>query len=141
MKTLRMSLAVIALLFTGVAANAIEKVNAGKAATKDDVLNTYISAISTGDTKSLDKVLNNDMQFNVKRGDNVTAIRKDDLLNQMKNTTAVAPVNTTTTVLQSDDDSEKVKIVFNYDGYTRTDIVTLDRTLGWAITNVISSNS
>ena len=138
MKTLKISIAAIALLFVGVTANAVEKSNSGKP-TKEEVVNTYISAISTGNTKDLDKVLGNDMQFNSKRGSNVHTIGKDQLLEEMKNATATAPVKTSITIMQDGDDSEQVKVVFNYDGYSRTDIVTLDHTLDWSINSVTSS--
>jgi len=138
MKTLKISIVAIALLFAGVTANAVEKSNSGKP-TKEDVVNSYISAISSGSTKDLGKILEDDMQFNSKRGNNVNTIGKDQLLEEMKNATATTPIKTSTTVIQDGDDSEQVKVVFNYDGYSRTDIVTLNHTLDWAINSVTSS--
>ncbi len=138
MKTLKIGLAAMALLFAGLTANAAGKPNSNKP-TKDEVVNTYISAISTGDTRSLDKILESDMQFNSKRGNNVNTINKNQLLDGIKNTTTTKPVKTSITVLADDEDSEKVKIVFNYDGYSRTDVVSLDHTFGWKINSVTSS--
>jgi hypothetical protein len=69
----------------------------------------------------------------------VNTIGKDQLLEEMKNATATTPVKTSTTVIQDGDDSEQVKVVFNYDGCSRTDIVTLDHTLDWSINSVTSS--
>ena len=139
MKPLKISLAALALLFAGVTANAVENPNSDKP-TKDEVVSTYISAITTGNIKALDKILESDMQFNAKHGDNVSTINKDQLLDGMKNSISNAPVNTSVTVMADDDDSEKVKIVFNYDGYVRTDIVNLDHNFGWKINTVTSSN-
>jgi hypothetical protein len=138
MKTLKIGLAAMALLFAGATANAVEKSKSNQP-TKDEIVNTYISAISTGNTKSLDKILENDMQFNSKRGNAVNTIDKNQLLDGMKNTIATTPVKTSTTVMEDNDDSEKIKVVFNYDGYVRTDIVTLDHTFGWKINSVTSS--
>lgn len=138
MKTLKIGLAAMALLFAGFTANAAGKPASTKP-TKDEVVNTYISSISTGDTRSLDKILESDMQFNSKRGNNVNTINKNQLLDGIKNTTATTPVKTSITVLADDEDSEKVKIVFNYDGYSRTDVVSLDHTFGWKINSVTSS--
>jgi len=138
MKTLKIGIAAIALLFAGVTSHAIEKPNSGNP-TKEDVLNSYISAISTGNIKDLDKILESDLQFNSKRGNNVNTIGKDQLLEELKKTPTTAPVKTSTTVLQDNDELEEVKVVFSYDGYSRTDIVTLDHTLGWAINSITSS--
>jgi hypothetical protein len=139
MKTLKSMLAVIALLFVGAAANATTKTVGGNP-TKDDVLNVYISAISTGSIKGLDKILDNDLQFNTQAGANVNTLNKDELLSYLKNN-AVAnqPLSVASTVLDEDDNTAKVKIDFKYDGYVRTDVVTLNKSFGWVITNVNSS--
>jgi hypothetical protein len=132
MKTLKSMLAVIALLFVGVAANA----KTGGNATKEDAINTYITAISTGNTGDLSTELENDMQFNIHRGDNVTSLNKDELVNNIKQVGASQPLSTNTSVLEDDPYSAQVKVEFKYDGYTRTDVVTLDKTTGWMITKV-----
>jgi hypothetical protein len=132
MKTLKSMLAVIALLFVGAAANA----KTGGNATKEDAINTYITAISTGNTGDLSTELENDMQFNIHRGDNVTSLNKDELVNNIKQVGASQPLSTNTSVLEDDPYSAQVKVEFKYDGYTRTDVVTLDKTTGWMITKV-----
>jgi hypothetical protein len=140
MKTLKSGIVAIALLFATVAVNAAEKTK-GPKMTEDAVVNTYVNAISTGNTKTLDKILDNDMQFSVQRGNNVNTINKGTLINEMANTVAVMPVKTSIAVMQSDDNSEKVKITFNYDGYSRTDVVTLNHTTDWSISSIVSSNN
>ena len=138
MKTLKLGLVAIALLFVSVGANAVEKAKGAKM-TKDAVVNTYIDAISTGNTKALSKILDDDMQFNMQRGNNVNTISKETLLENMGKVTAVAPIKTSTSVIQGDDNTEKVQITFNYDGYARTDVVTLNHTNDWSISSVTSS--
>jgi hypothetical protein len=135
MKTLKLTIAVLAFLFVGVTANA-----ATRKITKSDVVNIYIDAIANGKTKGLDQVLDNEMQFNTKRGENVTTINKNTFLDFLtKNGSGAAPLNTSTTIMQDDDNSQKIKIDFKYDGYVRTDVVTLSHTTGWVITNVTNS--
>jgi len=127
MKTLKSMLAGIALLLAFVTVNASAKSHTSQP-TQTDVVNIYISAVSNGKVTDLNKVLDNEMD-------------KNELLDYLKNNTvAGVTVNTTTTVLSNDDGSAKVKVEFKYDGYTRIDILTLDKTLGWKITNVDSSN-
>lgn len=139
MKTLKLTLAAIALLFVGIAANAAVKPASDKI-TKADVVNIYIDAIANGKSQELDKILDNEMQFNMKRGDKVNTMSKSTLLDYLnKSGASTPPVNTNTVVMQDDDTSEKVKISFNYDGFVRTDVVTLNHSFGWKITNVTSS--
>jgi uncharacterized membrane-anchored protein len=139
MKTLKSTIAVIALLFVGIAANAAGKTKADKA-TKSDIVTIYINAISNSKADGLGKVLDDGFQFNMKRGENVNSIDKTTFLKSMANGSASnAPVNTNTIVMQDDDSSQKVKIAFNYDGFVRTDVVTLNYSFGWKITSVTSS--
>jgi len=138
MKTLRSMLAVIALLVAGTAANAHVKTIGGNATT-DDAINTYISAITSGKTSNLDKELDDNMKFSVHRGDNVNSINKDELLDNLKDTGASQPLSTKTTSLQDDDGIAKIKVEFIYDGFMRTDVVTLNKSTGWMITNVDST--
>jgi len=135
MKTLKLTIAVLAFLFVGVAANA-----AARRITKTDVVNIYIDAIANGKTQGLDNVLDNDMQFNTRRGENITTIDKNTFLDFLtKNGAGAAPLNTSTTVIQDDENTQKIKVDFKYDGYVRSDVLTLSRTTGWVITNVTST--
>jgi hypothetical protein len=139
MKTLKSMLAGITLLFICVATNAIAKPANGKP-TKDDVVKIYIDAIANGKISNLNKVLDDDLQFNMQRGENVNTLNKDELLDYLKNNaTADLSVKTTTTVEQDNDNSSVVKIEFKHDGYSRTDEVTLNNTNGWVITKVVST--
>ena len=139
MKTLKSVLAGIIILFSSVAASNAA-VKHGQPS-QNDVVNTYVTAISTGNGSDLDKFLDNDMQFNVHLGENVTALNKDQVLDYLKNnSSATSPVNTNVTVMQQDDNSAKIKVAFQFADYTRTDVVTLDKTSGWKITSVDSTS-
>ena len=136
MRTLKSILAGIALLFICVAANAITKPTTGKL-TRDEVLKIYIDATTNGNAGKLDNVLADDLQFNLQRGDYVNTLDKTELIDYVKNNTTPDPsVKTTTTIMREDDNSSVIKVVFKYDGYSRTDEVTLNKTFGWVITTV-----
>ena len=139
MKTLKSMLTGIALLFICVAASATVKQSADKP-TKSDVVNTYIDAIAHGKTDNLSNILDDGLQFNIVRGDNVNTLTKDQLLDYMKsNTVADAPVSTNTTIVRQDDDAYVVKVDFKYGDFTRTDTVTLENNSGWVVTKVQST--
>jgi hypothetical protein len=139
MKTLKIMLAGIALLFASVAANATVKLHPNPI-TQTDVVNMYINAVTTGNTDNLDKILDNDLQFNTARGANVNTLNKDQLVDFIKdNTVSGLAVTTDTTVLAMDNGTAKVKVDFKYDGYTRTDVLSLVKTNGWKVTSVDSS--
>jgi len=136
MRTLKSILAGIALLFICVAANAITKPTTGKL-TRDEVLKIYIDATTNGNAGKLDNVLADDLQFYLQRGDYVNTLDKTELIDYVKNNTTPDPsVKTTTTIMREDDNSSVIKVVFKYDGYSRTDEVTLNKTFGWVITTV-----
>jgi hypothetical protein len=139
MKTLKSMLAGIALLFICLAANAITK-PANSKPTKDDVLKIYIDAITNGKISNLNNVLDDDMQFDMQRGENVNTLNKAQLLEYLKNNATSDPsVKTTTAVEQEDDNSSVIKVEFKYDGYSRTDEVTMMSKNGWVITKVVST--
>ena len=141
MKTLKSMLTGIALLFVCVAANATVKSVTKDKPTKTDVVNMYIDAIAHGKTSTLENILDTDFQFNVKRGDNVNTLTKDQLIASLKNTSIDnTAVTTTITEVSDDDDASIVKVDFKYADYTRTDVITLSKSGGWNITKVVTSS-
>jgi hypothetical protein len=137
MRTLKSMLAGIALLLICVAANAITRPTTGKL-TRDEVVKIYIDANTSGNVSNLNNVLADDLQFNIQRGDYVNTLDKNQLIDYLKNNTIPDPsVKTTTTVMREDDNSSVIKVEFKYDGYSRTDEVTLNKTFGWVITQVV----
>jgi len=139
MKTLKSMLAAIIILFTSVAvSNAAVKPGQPS---QNDVVNIYINAVSNGRATDIDKYLDDELQFNVHRGSNVTTLNKDQVLDYLKQSIGSnTPVSTNITVMQQDDGAAKIKIDFKYDGYARTDVVTLNKTFGWKITNIESTS-
>jgi Putative lumazine-binding len=138
MKTLKLMLAGIALLFTSIAANATVKPH--DQPSQNDVVNMYVNAITTGSTVDLGKILDNEMQFNIMRGENTTTLNKAQLLDYLKNNTVTTTaVTTKTTVLTDDGNAAKIKVEFKYSDYTRTDVITLTKSGNWKIANVDST--
>jgi hypothetical protein len=137
MKTLRSIMAGVALLLVCVGANAAKHTSAGQ--TTDDVVTAYINAIANGKTADLDKVLDNSVQFNTKHGSDITTLDKTELINYLKNDAVYPAVKTNTTVMSSDDANAKIKVEFQYDGYTRVDVLVLSKTFGWKINSIDSS--
>ena len=138
MKTLKSVLTGMALLFICVAANATIK-SVDPKSVKDDVINTYIDAITHGKTANLANVLSDDMQYNMQRGENVNTLNKEQLLDYLKNNSTSDAVTTTTSVVVDDNDTYTVKIEFKYADIVRDDVVTLSQGGGWQITKVVSS--
>jgi hypothetical protein len=139
MKTVKSALAAIIILFTSVAVtNAKGKTDQPS---QTDVVNMYVSAVSNGKSADMDKYLDDELQFNVHQGSNVTSLTKDEVIDYLKqNTGSNTPTSTNVTVMQQDDASAKVKVDFKYDSYTRTDVVTLSKAFGWKITSVDSTS-
>ena len=130
-------LAGITLLFICVAANAITKPTSGKL-TRDEAVKIYIDATTSGNVSKLAGVLADDLQFDIQRSDHVNTLDKNQLIDYLKNNTTADPsVKTTTTIMQEDDNSSVIKVEFKFDGYSRTDEVTLNKTFGWVITTVV----
>jgi hypothetical protein len=136
MKTLKSLLAGITLLFVCVAVNAKP---ANLKETKDDVIKTYIDDITKGKISDLNTIFDDDLEFDMQRGDNVNTWNKGQLLDYLKNNATADPsVKTTTTVTQDGDEASVVKVEFKYDSYTRIDTINLAHTDGWKIIKIKS---
>jgi hypothetical protein len=140
MKTLKSMLAGIVLLLVCAAANVVAKPAVSKL-TKDDVINIYIDAIAHGHLKSFDNVLDDSLHFDIKRGDKVDVLHKDQLLDYLGNNPLDPSVTTTSATISDNNGTAVMEVVFKYAGYTRTDMVTLESEGGWIITKVESTYS
>lgn len=139
MKNLKTMLTAIALLFIGIAAPAIAKPGTNNL-TKTDVINMYVDAVAHGKTAALNNILDDGLQYNIMRGDNFKTMNKDQFISNLKNgSVSDASVSTTMTTIEEDDDHMVVKIDFKYADFTRSDVVTLQRSNDWAITKIDNS--
>jgi len=125
MKNLKSLLSAVALLFICVAANATVKPIADKP-TKDDVINIYIDAVAHGKPAGLANLINDQLQFNIQRGENVTTLDKGQFMDYVKSgASSDAPASTTSTIVQEDENTYVVKVDFKYGDLTRSVLVTL----------------
>ena len=139
MKTLKAMMIGLALLvFCGVA-NAGVKVLHNP--TKDEVVDTYVNAVTQGDLKGIDDAIDEDAQFNTVRGDHVNTLNKGQLLDYLKdNANTKQDCKCTSAVMLDTDDKYVKKVVMQFGDITRTDVVTAERAgEGWKITKVETS--
>jgi len=138
MKTLKSFIAALVLVVVcGVA----------KAAGTDDgslsknyAINTYIDAVTRGRLNGLNDVLDQTVKFSMLRGKHVISFSKKDMmdyLNENKNVEETCTTNTE--IVESDANLSVVKVDMQFDGFVRSNYVTLANTgNGWKITNVYS---
>jgi hypothetical protein len=139
MKTLKaMMMGLALLLFCGVA-NAGVKISHNP--TKDEVVETYVNAITHGDLKGIDNAIDDDAQFSTVRGDHVSTLNKGELLDYLKaNANGGEDCKCSASVVQDSDDKYVKKVVMQYGDVTRTDVITVEPAGdGWKITKVETS--
>ncbi len=139
MKTLKAMLMGLALVFAvGVASAAT---TSGPKPTKDDVFNTYLNAVVHGKLAGIEDVIDDEAEFNIKHGDNVSTIGKQQIIRSLKSTENIEQdCHCTKSVVQDSDDVSMLKVEMKYADFTRVDIITAQRAgHGWKITKVESS--
>ncbi|HTD41829.1 MAG TPA: nuclear transport factor 2 family protein [Mucilaginibacter sp.] len=109
--------------------------------TKDEVINTYLNAVVHGKLGGIDEAIDDDAQFNMKRGDRVNTLSKPQVLDALKSNENVdQDCQYTKIVLQDDDQISVLKVDMKYGDYTRTDVITAQHAgSGWKITKVETS--
>lgn len=136
MKTLKSILLGLALIITAT----VVKANDNDKLTKDQAITSYIDAVAHGKLDGFSKVLDNNVKFSMMRGNTVLNFDKAEMLNSLnasKNTEQDCKVNTTT--VESNGEVAIVKVDLQYEGFTRSNLVTVSNTgNGWKITNVHS---
>lgn len=139
MKTLKSTIAIIALLFVGIAAKATTNTDEESMA-KNFAINTYIDAMTHGKAAGLNEVLDPSVKFTMLRGKNVLSFSKKQILESLKVDKDVEQNCTTNTeILQNDADQSVVKVDMKFDGFVRSNYVTLAHTgNGWKIISVYS---
>ena len=139
MKTLKSIVLGLALLVVCSVAKANTYTD-GDNLTKNYAINTYIDAMTHGKVKGLKEVLDQDVKFTMMRGNQVLNFSKDEMiesLNDTKNTEQ--DCTTTTSVVESNEAMAVVKVDMQFEGFLRTNMVTVTNTgKGWKITNVYS---
>ncbi len=137
---LRALIVALSLLLVCIMANASPK--AVRPFTKDGVINAYLEAIVHGKMDDMDYVIDNDAEFNITLRDNVTRLNKTKMLNYLKSTENIEQeCKCSSSVVQDiEDGTFSKKILMEYDGFTRTDVITAKLIHNtWKITKVETS--
>lgn len=103
-------------------------------------INTYVDAITRGKLNGLNDVLDQSVKFNMLRGKKMLSFDKKQMMEFFKGDKNVEQACTTSTdVVESNADVKVVKVDMKFDGFTRSNYVTVANTGdGWKITNVYS---
>ena len=138
MKTLK-TLAIASLLVLSVSAFAKEKNK--ERATMHDALNTYINAVSYGQTNALTDILDNDVKFTLAGGDRVSHLNKSGIVTSLKNFNGLQQnCQTEYSIIDLNSTQAVVKVTMKYDTFSKVNLVSLANSSdGWKITNVSSS--
>jgi microcompartment protein CcmL/EutN len=140
MKTLKTIALGLILLATFGAANAATKKANNEILTVNHAVSTYINAMVHGQVSDLSAVIDQKAEFTMLRGSKMLSFNKTEILGSVQQNENVEQACTTTTsVRESNNDLTVVKVDMKYEGFTRSNYVTLANTSeGWKITNVYS---
>ncbi len=138
MKTLKSILLGLALLAVGTAVKA-NNANDGTL-TENHAINTYVDAMTRGKLQGLNDVLDQSAQFSMLRGKTVLSFSKKQMLDFLQaNKNTEQTCTTSTSVVESNANIAVVKVDMKYEGFVRSNYVTIANTgNGWKITNVYS---
>jgi hypothetical protein len=138
MKTLKSILLGLALMVVCGAVKA-NNTDDGKL-TQNHAINTYVDAMTRGKLEGLNDVLDQSAQFSMLRGKTVLSFSKKQMVENLqanKNTEQIC--TTSTSIVESNASIAVVKVDMKYDGFVRSNYVTIANTgNGWKITNVYS---
>ena len=139
MKTLRTLIIGVALFTVCTAAKATIHTDEANMS-KNFAINTYIDAMTRGKAEGMNEVLDPTVKFNVLHGTKVVSFSKKEMLDYLKTDKNVEQDCTTSTEIVQDDAAQSVvKVDMKYNGFVRTNYVTLANTgNGWKIINVYS---
>ena len=108
--------------------------------TATHAVNTYVDAITRGKLSGLNDVLDASVKFSMLRGTKMLSFSKKEMMDFFKADKNVEQACTTsTTTVESNADLKLIKVDMKFDGFTRSNYVTVANTGdGWKITNVYS---
>lgn len=136
LKALMMGMALLLICGVSQAKSLISNDNS-----KDQPIDTYLNAVVHGKLNGIDNAIDDDAQFDMKRGDNVNTLTKSQIMSSLKvNENIEQDCQCTKTVVRNDDDVEVLKVDMKYQNFTRTDMITAHREGSkWRITRVETS--
>jgi hypothetical protein len=140
MKNLKSILVAFALVIVSTIVKADEP-EAAKLS-KSYALTTYVNAVSLGKVAGLSNVIDENAKFSMMRGNKMLTFTRAEMLDFLKNEANVkqnCTVSTSIVEKDSNNDVSVVKVDMQYDGFVRSNYVTLSNTgNGWKVTNVYS---
>jgi hypothetical protein len=139
MKTLKTIFAALALVVICSVAKASDDSDIARLS-KDNAITSYINAMTNGNMKGFNEVLDPTAKFSMLRGKDVISFTKADMLDFMNSNKDIKQACTTTaSVVESTGDVSVVKVDMKFKDFTRTNYVTIANTgKGWKITSVYS---
>ena len=125
MKTLKSIMLGLALVVVSTVANASVK-PAAAVLSKNDVLNIYVNALVHGKIDGLENVLDKNVKLTIHRGEKEFNLDRKQILESFKASENIEQGCTYTTYTQDETDNGMVvKITMKYDGYERTNMITI----------------
>ncbi|HEY9535126.1 MAG TPA: hypothetical protein VIQ77_11345 [Mucilaginibacter sp.] len=124
MKALKSILLGFTLLVVGTVANAAT--GPAFALTKNDVLNIYVNAVVHGKIDGVENILAKDVKYTMLRGDKEFNLDKKQLVESLKASENVDQNCTyTTSIMDESNKKMVVKLIMRYEGYIRTNLITI----------------
>lgn len=124
MKALKSILLGFTLLVVGTVANAAT--GPAFALTKNDVLNIYVNAVVHGKIHGVENILAKDVKYTMLRGDKEFNLDKKQLVESLKASENVDQNCTyTTSIMDESNKKMVVKLIMRYEGYIRTNLITI----------------
>ncbi len=140
MKTLKTIALGLILLVTFGAANAATVKTNNESLTVNHAITTYVNALAHGQVSDLSAVIDQNAKFTMLRGSKMLSFNKEEIVSSVQESENVdQDCTVSTSVRESNSDITVVKVDMKYEGFTRSNYVTLANTAeGWKITNVYS---
>lgn len=107
----------------------------------DYTVSTYINAVTKGNVKPLNEVLESDAKFTLTQGERIAKFGRYETLNWLKNSEGIHQnCSTDFKIIEMDASQAVVKISMNYDTFLKINLLSIVNTKkGWKITNVSTS--
>lgn len=140
MKTLKTITLGLILLVTFGAAKANTNKADNEMLTVNHAVNTYVNAMVHGQVADMQAVIDANAKFTMLRGNKMLSFTKAEIVGSVQeNENVDQDCKTTVSIRESNADLTVVKVDMKYNGFTRSNYVTLANTAdGWKITNVYS---
>jgi len=141
MKMLKSIMLGIAMVAVCGIANAKATKGTDEPLTENYVMNTYVAAITQGNLKNFNRILETEVTFNMVQNNETKALDRDDVLANLKLNEGVKQECTTnTSKVKETPDGTVYQVDMKYADHTRTDMVTIvEGSTGWKVTDVTTS--